>query len=313
MHKDDVFRLLRVLLARRFLRKRAQIHERTSRWIWALLARLPGKGELDYMEIGWIRELGKRAVLMMVTLTELEVLREHYGAAGSSPEDQEEYEVDADADDCFENDLSQDTPIDALDAPTPEAMEENIKRASSPKTSDTSNRARGASRSSNDAEPEVDHAPLRTPSLDNASDIEMQLDSDMEDGEVVVEPPSPPCSDPVADIETAKARLLARVNGDIVNDGEVKDHDSSATQPTTGQEQTVQTTAVETAQAEQDEGEYDTDECEEGANYERYQELDRAKVNERVTLNMILTVAGEFYGQRDLLEFRDPFGGLQFE
>lgn len=35
---------------------------------------------------------------------------------------------------------------------------------------------------------------------------------------------------------------------------------------------------------------------------------ERAKANVRATLNMILTVAGEFYGQRDLLEFRDPFG-----
>ncbi|KLU82976.1 hypothetical protein MAPG_02043 [Magnaporthiopsis poae ATCC 64411] len=36
----------------------------------------------------------------------------------------------------------------------------------------------------------------------------------------------------------------------------------------------------------------------------------RARMNMRATLNMILTVAGEFYGQRDLLEFRDPFRGL---
>ncbi|KAI0118303.1 hypothetical protein GGR51DRAFT_499001 [Nemania sp. FL0031] len=313
MHKDNVFRLLRVILARRFLRKRTQIHERTSRWIWALLARLPDKGELDYMEIGWIRELGKRAVLMMVTLAELEVLREHYGAAGSSPEDQDEYEVDADVDDCFEDDISQDTPIDAANAPTPEAMEDHTKPNSSPKASTTSNRAGGASRSSNHTENEANHATLRTPSLDNTSDVEMQLDSDMEDGEVAVEPPSPPCSDSVADIETAKARLLARLDGDVANNGEVEDYGSSATEPTTVKEQTAQASAVETAQSEQEEGECDMDESEEDASYERYQELDRAKVNERVTLNMILTVAGEFYGQRDLLEFRDPFGGLQFE
>uniref|UniRef100_L2FWR4 Ribonucleotide reductase inhibitor n=1 Tax=Colletotrichum fructicola (strain Nara gc5) TaxID=1213859 RepID=L2FWR4_COLFN len=36
----------------------------------------------------------------------------------------------------------------------------------------------------------------------------------------------------------------------------------------------------------------------------------RARMNMRATLNMILTVAGEFYGQRDLLEFRDPFTGM---
>ena len=39
-------------------------------------------------------------------------------------------------------------------------------------------------------------------------------------------------------------------------------------------------------------------------------EAARAQVNLRATLNMILTVAGEFYGQRDLLEFRNPFSRL---
>jgi hypothetical protein len=36
----------------------------------------------------------------------------------------------------------------------------------------------------------------------------------------------------------------------------------------------------------------------------------RLRANLRATLNMILTVAGEFYGQRDLLEFREPFVGM---
>ncbi|KAJ3523655.1 hypothetical protein NM208_g12368 [Fusarium decemcellulare] len=36
----------------------------------------------------------------------------------------------------------------------------------------------------------------------------------------------------------------------------------------------------------------------------------RSRANLRATLNMILTVAGEFYGQRDLLEFREPFVGM---
>jgi hypothetical protein len=34
------------------------------------------------------------------------------------------------------------------------------------------------------------------------------------------------------------------------------------------------------------------------------------KFNMRTTVNMILTVAGEFYGQRDLLQFRAPFAEL---
>lgn len=310
MHKDSVFRLLRVLLACKFIRKRTQLRERTSRWIWALLARLPDKGELDYMEIGWVRELGKRAVLLMVTLAELEVLREHYEVAGSSPEDQDEYEVDADVDDYFEDDLSQDSPespLNVADAPTPEATEGCNEHSSSPKTSTTSDHAHLTSHISTDTNHVVNHASRHTLSLDNASDIEMQLDSDMEDGEVVVEPPLTPRSDPIADIETAKARLLAQLNsGTSVSV-------VSGTAPTAAKEQAAQATTVDATETELEEGEYEADEGEEDANYERYQELDRAKVNERATLNMILTVAGEFYGQRDLLEFRDPFGGLQFE
>lgn len=315
MHKDCVFRLLRVLLACKFLRKRIQLRERTSRWIWALLARLPEKGELDYMEIGWIRELGKRAVLLMVSLAELEVLKEHYDVAGSSPGDEDEYEVGVDVDDCFDvdDDLSGDTPVaGAVDAPTPEVLpeeEEHGGENSDAKTSGTHGHTDGVRESRVDANHEGSNAPLHTPSPDNASDIEMQLDSDMEDGEVAVEPPSPPRSDTIADMETAKARLLARLDGE---------DDTSASSIPLATQQAVQTSSVDgVAGPEQEEGEYTVDESEEeeeeDAYSERRQELDRAKINERATLNMILTVAGEFYGQRDLLEFRDPFGGLQFQ
>lgn len=340
MHKDSVFRLLRVLLACKFLRKRIQLRERTSRWIWALLARLPDKGELDYMEIGWVRELGKRAVLLMVSLAELEVLREHCDVAGSSPEDHDEYEVGVDVEDYIEeddDDLSRDTPVGAVDAPTPEVLGEHDEDKSGAKISVTRDYTGGTLQSRVDTTREANNAPLHTPSPDNASDIEMQLDSDMEDGEVAepvpvaVEPPSPPRSDPIADMETAKARLLAQLNDDSIDEDEVgEDDDASAslipvTQPApAGQarKQTVRTTTADgAADPEQEEGEcefeYEADEGEEeeeeDADHERYQELDRAKVNERATLNMILTVAGEFYGQRDLLEFRDPFGGLQFQ
>ncbi|KAI0400939.1 hypothetical protein F4802DRAFT_583067 [Xylaria palmicola] len=330
MHKDSVFRLLRVLLARKFLRKRTQLHERTSRWIWALLARLPDKGELDYMEVGWIRELGKRAVLMMVSLAELEVLREHCDVAGSSPDDQDGYEVGVHVDECFDDDddLSQDTSINALDAPTPEMTEENVEDTSNPEILATSNHAHQSPRSCTNADSKADTAPLRRPSLDNISDVEMQLDSDMEDGEVADEPPSLPSSEPITDIEAAKAQLLARLADDTIGGGGVEEdnmsapgtpdtqHPSAARLPETEAERNVDIQAgnEEQQQEEQyeDEADYETEEDEEDAASERYRELDRTRVNERATLNMILTVAGELYGQRDLLEFRDPFGGLQF-
>ncbi|KAI0863475.1 hypothetical protein F4860DRAFT_63010 [Xylaria cubensis] len=302
MHKDSIFRLLRVLLTCKFLRKRTQLRERTSRWVWALLARLPDKGELDYMEVGWIRELGKRAVLLMVSLAELEVLREHYDVAGSSPGDQDEYEIDADVDDCFDDALSQDSPVNAVDVPIPEITGDQAEDALIPGQFPTSNHAHPSPRRSADTNHETNNSSLHTPCADETSDVEMQLESDMEDGEVAGELPSPPRSDPISDIETAKARLLARLNSDMSDDGEIEEEDIS--------KQAAQTTAE--GEQEEEEG-YELAESEEGADHERYQELDRAQVNERATLNMILTVAGEFYGQRDLLEFRNPFGGLQFD
>ncbi|KAF2965579.1 hypothetical protein GQX73_g7979 [Xylaria multiplex] len=307
MHKDSVFRLLRILLTCKFLRKRTQLRERTSRWVWALLARLPDRGELDYMEVGWIRELGKRAVLLMVSLAELEVLREHYDIAGSSPGDQDEYEVGADVDDCFDDDLSQDLPMNIADAPTPEDTAEYAEYNLNPNASSTRDH------SSTNPNHTANDAPTHTHNSDDASDVEMQLDSDMEDGEVADEPPPPPRSDSVADIETAKAQLLARLDDDTIEDGEVEGNDISAsTIPVTEFASTARSTTPEEAAA-QTRGESMVGESEEDADDERYRELDRAKINERATLNMILTVAGEFYGQRDLLEFRDPFGGLQFE
>ncbi|KAJ3580387.1 hypothetical protein NPX13_g169 [Xylaria arbuscula] len=294
MHKDGIFRLIRVILTCKFLRKRTQLRERTSRWIWALLARLPDAGELDYMEVGYVRELGKRAVLMMVSLAELEVLRENYDVAGSSPEDEEEYEVEADVDECYDDALSQDSPVDVANAPTPDDAKVHVEHIPSPSASipqDGANQT--ADISSTNSKPKVDGARLQEPSPDDASDVEMQLDSDMEDGEVADEPP-PPHADSVADIETAKARLLARLNEAAAEDNGMTPADAEAAQ-------------AATPESRIDESEED------GAEYERYQALDRDKVNERATLNMILTVAGEFYGQRDLLEFRDPFGGLHFE
>ncbi|KAI1755650.1 hypothetical protein F4782DRAFT_486257 [Xylaria castorea] len=330
MHKDSIFRLLRVLLTCKFLRKRTQLRERTSRWVWALLARLPDKGELDYMEVGWIRELGKRAVLLMVSLAELEVLREQYDVAGSSPGDQDEYEIGADVDDCFDDDLNQDSPIDTVDAPIPEITEDHAEDTSKPGTFPRSSHVHQSPRGSANANHEANNPCLHTPCADETSDVEMQLDSDMEDGEVAGELPSPPRSDPIADIETAKARLLSRLNGDMSEDGEVEEDDTSApvmsttqlapaAQPAITEKQPAGTAVLDVAKEEQEEQEEEEgyemaeSEEEEDAGHERYQELDRAQVNERATLNMILTVAGEFYGQRDLLEFRNPFGGLQFE
>jgi predicted DNA binding CopG/RHH family protein len=111
------------------------------------------------------------------------------------------------------------------------------------------------------------------------------MDMDIDDGEVTDDEPPATAEnkDIEADIAAAKARLLARLE--------------------------------ENQQEEEQEpsGEADADDLQQneasGGDGTTFDEA-RARVNMRATLNMILTVAGEFYGQRDLLEFRDPFPAL---
>ncbi|KUI63966.1 hypothetical protein VM1G_10741 [Cytospora mali] len=221
MDKDAVFRLLRVVLGGKFLRRGAELRERTSRWLWALLARLPDRGELDHMEVGYVRELGKRAALLMHSLREMAALRREVeggggGADGDDDDDddgggggglegeEEDWDVEGE---IVDDEGDNSTPAEKEDEATPVQASSDLAISSS--TAPTS--------------------------LPEAKD---EVDGQMEDGEV--------------DDKTAADRR----------------EEEPAFNPV------------------------------------------RARMNMRATLNMILTVAGEFYGQRDLLEFREPFEGL---
>ncbi|KAI0886189.1 uncharacterized protein GGS22DRAFT_125645 [Annulohypoxylon maeteangense] len=267
MRKEGVIRLLRIILGGKFLRKKQTLWERTSRWIWALLARLPERGELDYQEIGYIRELGKRAVLLMVSLVEMEVLKEHYDVGDSSAESLGEPEID---DEGIDEELSPEG-FDEFDDVEEEATATNAKNAQ-PKI--------------------VTEAGASVPKevAEELSDVEMQIDSDSEaeDGEVS-EVPQNQAEELSADIETAKARLLRQLGAT----DEEEDAEAVIPEPETTD---LMDEAFAALAADEE--------------VQKKEERQRAKINERATLNMILTVAGEFYGQRDLLEFRDPFGGL---
>lgn len=283
MQKTDIIRLLRIVLGGKFFRKGQDLRERTSRWIWALLARLPDKGELDYQEVGWVRELGKRAVLFMMSLAEADVLREQYGVDGAGGI---EFEVDADIEEGIDEEISQHNSDEAepLEDDTHLLAEANPSHGDEAMTN-------GDGPSGDQEPPEVGvngnaktGAILEKPqTTDDAvssqtSDVDMQIDSDLEDGEVSDDPQ--PQTQSLADIEMAKARLLALL---------ADQPDDKAVTVETPLPSPPPERAAGKATAQDD-----------GAA--------RADVNLRATLNMILTVAGEFYGQRDLLEFRDPFG-----
>ncbi|KAH7037619.1 uncharacterized protein B0I36DRAFT_314451 [Microdochium trichocladiopsis] len=252
MHKDSIIRLLRIILGGKFLRKRVELRARTSTWIWALLARLPDRGELDYQEIGWIRELGKRAVLLMIGLAEAQVLQEEYGVGGSDDEN----DGDVDVDELFEDDTGSETA--------------GPDEASLGVTADSKSGPNGTA----DPRPQ-------TANTDENQDDDAPMDLD--DGEISDDNVEPPKDH--SGLEDMKARLLAQLDDDDDDDAAV------VVEP---EPQSVEPSSHD----DEPHGE------------QQDSAVNAAQMNVRATLNMILTVAGEFYGQRDLLEFRDPFGSL---
>lgn len=243
LDRQSVLKILRIILGGKFIRRGYELRERTSRWIWALLARLPDRGVLDHTEVGWVRDLGKRAVLMMVSIAHMAALREEVdeGLEGEEygdeeDEEEEEYPVDEDMESESHEDGFGVTIQDekgTLEVPPANPVE----------------------------------------SAEEAEDGEM--DMDLDEGEISDEDNN---KDIGADIAAAKARMLAQLE-------DIPEY-----------EQGVPAVQVEKVYADQaDEPVFDET---------------RARINMRATLNMILTVAGELYGQRDLLEFRDPFPSL---
>lgn len=258
MDKDAALRVLRVVMGGRFLRVGREVSERTSRWVWALLARLPPAGELGHTEVGWIRDLGRRAVLLGRSLAEMAALREEIAEGGG--------------------DLGFNDGVDESDED--EALVQEYEGEDGVSSEGEGNKTEGsndvaAAGASGSVDPSGESLPKKAAedapggnekgeALEEGEELEDDdIPMDIEDeGEVREETQD-------EDLEAAKARLLAQVGqagaessqGSIVGDG-----DDEATM--------------------------------------------RARMNMRATINMILTVAAEFYGQRDLLEFRDPFTAM---
>ncbi|KAK0737515.1 hypothetical protein B0T21DRAFT_286109 [Apiosordaria backusii] len=243
LDRQSVLKILRVILGGKFIRRGYELRERTSRWIWALLARLPDRGVLDHTEVGWVRELGKRAVLMMVSIAHMAALREE---VDEELEGEEFEEGDEDGEYHEYEDME------------PESREEETVAANP-----------------DDRTPlEISPAgPIATADPREAEDGE--VDMDIDEGEVS---DGDNHKDLEADIAAAKARILAQL-------------------------EVVPAEPEDTPVALEKEVQADHE-------YEPVFDEARARLNMRATLNMILTVAGEFYGQRDLLEFRDPFPAL---
>jgi hypothetical protein len=68
MDKGTTMKLLGLMTGGSMLKPGAEVEVGVSRWAWALLARLPERGELNSEEIGVVRDLGKKAVLVGMRL-----------------------------------------------------------------------------------------------------------------------------------------------------------------------------------------------------------------------------------------------------
>ncbi|PTB64699.1 hypothetical protein BBK36DRAFT_1123490 [Trichoderma citrinoviride] len=268
MSKDTVLKILRVMMSGKFLRSGYSIPPRTSQWLWALLARLPAMGELNHAEISWIRDLGRRAVLLGRSLAEMAALREQLADTGFGVNDN----VDASSSDeevvaetIEEGEEERDDDIGALPAAKvtttdPPAVARRRRNSSSPIPDALDEKTMIPAGEDDKGAEGVDEGEIlgaQHRSEDEDEDVAMDTasDSSADEGEVTEQP------DEATSLEEAKQRLLARL-----------------------------------AESES----------------ERRKEEERrdARMNMRATLTMILTVAGEFYGQRDLLDFREPFVGM---
>lgn len=257
MDRTAAFRLLRVVLSDiRMLKRGHEITERTSAWLWSLLAKLPDAGELDYTDVGVVRDLGKRAVLLMASLAHMTALREQVELG--------QHEGDGQDDDLATGAVDEG---EAENCEGGEGMAESAQDTMDPANVDGDEARNEATNVTTET---VDPG-QSVPGADG--DVSEDEPMDLEEGEVD-EGEIPDDLAPVdargGDLEAIKARLL----GDL--------------EPPVNLEPELEATEHEDWEATRL----------------------RARMNMRMTLNMILTIAGEFYGQRDLLEFRDPFRGM---
>jgi hypothetical protein len=298
MDRHAVLRVLRVLLGGKFLRRGCELRERTSRWLWALLARLPDRGELDYAEVGWVRELGKRAVLMMVSLAQAEALNEEVGGEVLEGEVVEEEEELGDV--IVEDDDAAGVSVALVAAPAVVV--------------DTMDGAAGKVVTDHDDSTSAQEASFPAPSFpppkdddDDGEDEGGEMAMDIDEGEITDD-----------DYDTAPAAAAATAATDTPTNNTAPTNASSTAAANDDADDLAAAKARLLAQLEEGPSSPPTEAVWEQQQEENHRHNggtananmtaeERARLNMRATLNMILTVAGEFYGQRDLLEFRDPF------
>ncbi|ESZ94500.1 hypothetical protein SBOR_5113 [Sclerotinia borealis F-4128] len=247
MNKDTVLKLIRLLMGGTLLQSGSDINAKVSRWAWALLARLPVRGELSSDEIGVIRELGKKAVMLSVGLKASSGLKE------GLDEVEKVFEVD--------NGVGL---VDGEKAPS--SGDENLVERSV---------EHQVKRTDKDATHALDGTENAMQSITTENSTPTENSTSTEEQE-----PWGATLDS-HELEAIKARLLANITSNPSGEAIA----AEVSQPPKAEEPNPSTTELP-----------------------MYTPAHTVNWNTRATIDMIITIAGDIYGQRDLLEFREVWG-----
>jgi hypothetical protein len=278
---------------------------RVSAWVWGLLARLPDRGELASEEVGVVRDLGKRAVWVGVEMKGVDMggLEAQMGDAGDEDGfgDEEVVDVEVDREDeqveLEEDDEGFTNRDEALprnqhhDAPSPEP---------------------GNSSSFQDLDAPPIIGPISPESIRGQSSQNFNSINDGDNPDTLTREEEEEDDDDAETLSRARARLLARLESHTAQSASISRDNDTNQQARTG----------EADGAVSEHGEWSRDDNDGGRNREEEEDEDgemrdgkgRGEQEEdkytaiqaaKMLLDMIITIAGEVYGQRDLLEFRE--------
>jgi hypothetical protein len=245
MNKKSVLRLLGLITQGSLLKRGSEVGAGPSQWAWALLARLPERGELNSDEIGVIRELGKKAVLIAMGLRNVKSWEEGMKEVEEDFDAGLEGEVEETVDMTNEDEIYLD-----LDDEVDEG--DDLEDGEQDAAVDTT--------SNEDPILEVNYSPTangkgNTATAENA---EKQIEQELALGDTPISPEN---------LADAQARILSLLNE------KVPEHPVNIEAEVPAAEKSPETISSTTW-------------------------------NTIATVDMIITIAGEIYGQRDLLEFR---------
>ena len=286
MDKQTVLRLLTLMVTGNLVKKGKEINMVTSRWIWGLLARLPDRGELTSEEIGVVRELGKRAVLVAWGL------REGPNAENGLEHVEEDVEDEVEANEEAEDGEIENSPsMNCHDEDECESA--GIIRPRLPSLGDHDDEQPGVKTESASNHAHADISMESSIMSDSVSALDVQTEQDKS---------NPDIPDNIAAV---KARLLARLQAQSQAQVSTSSN-QTADDPYAGADSGIEGKSGNSKYRVGLKG---------SANYGMSEEIDTTKsntqkeeellkYNTRATIDMIPTIVGEVYGQRDLLEFR---------